>query len=123
MGMSKKSKEAIKQKYYDLITHFLTEQGEDVLQIKGNEFCFPICDEEGNEEYIKIVVSIPTGKRNPDKTVEPFDGYNEAEGYRIEQKMKKEKAAEIAKKKAEKIRKDEAYRAKKAEQKKQREEA
>lgn len=123
MAMSKKSKESLKQKYYDLITKFLSEQGEDVLQIKSNEFCFPICDEEGNEEYIKIVVSIPTGKRNPDKTVEPFDGYMEAEGYRIEQKQKKAKAEEIAKKKAEKIRKDTAYREKKAEQKKAREEA
>lgn len=123
MAMSKKSKETLKQKYYDLITKFLSEQGEDVLQIKSNEFCFPICDEEGNEEYIKIVVSIPTGKRNPDKTVEPFDGYMEAEGYRIEQKAKKEKAEATAKKKAEKIRRDTAYREKKAEQKAKREEA
>ena len=123
MAMSKKVREEIKQKYFDKLTNFLSANGEDVLQIKSNEFCFPICDEEGNEEYIKIVVSIPTGKRNPDKTVEPFDGYMEAEGYRIEQKAKKEKAEAVAKKKAEKIRKDTAYREKKAEQKKAREEA
>lgn len=122
MATSKKAlKEQIKTKYFDVITNFLAEQGEEILVIKANTFCFPVVDAEGNEDFVKVVISIPTGTRNDDKTVTPFDGYLEAEGYKIEQKEKKAKAEAIAKKKAEKIRKDEAYRKKKAEQKKQRE--
>lgn len=123
MAISKKVlKEQIKAKYFDLITKFLAENGEEILVTKANTFCFPVVDSEGNEEFVKVVISIPTGTRNPDKTVTPFDAYLEAEGYRVELKVKEEKAKEKAKKKAEKIRKDEAYRKKKAEQQQKREE-
>lgn len=86
---------------------------EDVLQIKDNEICFPVVDPEGNEDFIKITISIPTGAN---KGTDPFDGYAEAEDYQMSKKAKAEKAQKAAEAKAKKVARDAAYRAKKAEQ-------
>lgn len=118
MAISKTAlREKIRNKYLTKITDFLTAEGEEILMIKSNQFCFPVVDENGNEEYIKIVVSVPTGSKDKSSGATiPFDGYGEALGYEVEQKQKKEKAEAAAKKKAEKIKRDKIAREKKAEQ-------
>ena len=113
MAISRKTlREKIKQNYTAQLIDFFCKNDEDVLQIKSNEICFPVTDEEGNEDFVKITIAVPTGSRDDN---EPFDGYGKAQEYEMKQKEKKEKAA---KKKAEKIKRDEEYRRKKAEQKK-----
>ena len=110
----KKLRENIKAQYINTLKEFFTTNGEEVLQIKSNEFCFPIVDEEGNEDFVKITVAIPMGTRDDN---EPFDGYGKAEEYQMKLQAKAEKAEKTAKKKAEKIKRDEEYRKKKEEQK------
>lgn len=116
MAISRKTlREKIKQNYTAQLIDFFCKNDEDVLQIKSNEICFPVIDEEGNEDFVKITIAVPTGSRDDN---EPFDGYGKAQEYEMKQKEKKEKAEKAAKKKAEKIKRDEEYRRKKAEQKK-----
>ena len=115
--MTKKSRGAlrddVKQQYVAKLVEFLTESGEDVGLTKANEFNFPVVDSEGNEDFVKITVVIPSGSRDG----EPYDGYGERVSYEMKCKDKKEKAEVAAKKKAEKIARDEKYRAEKARQK------
>ena len=75
---------------------FLAEE-EDVLRTGSNELAFPVIDSEGNEEFIQIVVKVPTGSRDG----EPYNGYHMAEEYSLKLKAQKEKAekARIAKEK------------------------
>lgn len=120
MAVSRKTlRENIKKNYVTQLIEYFKANDEDVLQIKSNEICFPVLDEEGNEEFVKITVAVPTGSRDDN---EPFDGYGKAEEYEMKQKEKREKAEKAAKKKAEKIKRDEEFRRKKAEQKKKQEE-
>lgn len=107
-------REQKKTEYMQKTMEFFSNCGEEVLQIKSNEFCFPIVDSEGNEDFVKITVAIPIGSRQDN---EPFDGYGMAEEYRLNLKKKKEKAEEMAKKKAEKIKRDTEYREKVAKNK------
>lgn len=74
---------------------------EDVLRIKSNAFAFPVVDSEGNEDFITITVSVPTGSRDDG---EPWDGYAEAEAFAMKEKEKAEKA-EQKRKEAEKKKK------------------
>jgi nitrogenase molybdenum-iron protein alpha/beta subunit len=80
---------------------FLAKE-EDVLRTGSNEIAFPVTDSEGNEEFIQIVVKVPTGSRDG----EPYNGYQMAEDYSLKLKLQQEKAekARIAKEK--KIAKD-----------------
>lgn len=120
MAVSRKTlRENIKKNYITQLIEYFKINDEDVLQIKSNEICFPVLDEEGNEEFVKITVAVPTGSRDDN---EPFDGYGKAEEYEMKLKQKAEKAAAAAKKKAEKIKRDEEFRRKKIEQKKKQEE-
>ena len=84
----------------------------DVLPVSASELAIPCLDEEGNEKFVLIKVSIPRGTRNGNG-YDPYDGYAAAEDYAIdrEEKAAKKEAAE-AKKQA-KIARDEAKRAEK----------
>ena len=103
----KMAKDITRGKYVERLMDHYTELGEHVLQIKSNEFCFPILDELGNEQFIKVVVSIPNGSKG-----EPFDGYSEAEAYAMDLAKKVDKAAKAKAEKDAKIARDEARRAK-----------
>lgn len=119
--MSKSRKDLrvqLKNKYVALLSEVLTEKGEEVLRVKEHEIAIPVVDSEGNEDFIKITIAIPTGAN---KGTEPYDGYEMAEEYQLKQKEKAEKAAERAKAKEKKIERDKKYREKKAEQQAKRE--
>ena len=113
----KKTNDALRAQYLDLITALLTGAEEEVLRVKSNEIAIPCVDKDGNDSYIVVTVKVPTGSRDGD----PYDGYGEADSYALSVKQKVEKAEADAKKKAAKIARDEAMRAKKAEQKAKRE--
>ena len=103
----KQLNEALRNKYLDLFIQFLTEQGEDVLRVKSNEIAIPTLDEERNDKFIKVSVSVPTGSRDDG---EAFDGYSMAEEYAEKVKADEEKAKAEAEKKAKKIARDKAQR-------------
>ena len=78
-------REELKLQYLTDLIKYYTDIGEDVLRIKSNEIALPVVDREGNEDFIKIVVSIPTGAN---KGTEPFDAYELAEEYEMKVKGK-----------------------------------
>ena len=119
MAKSQKAlNDEIKAIYFEKIWDYLVELGEDVIKVKSNEIAFPICDSEGNEKSVVIVVKVPTGAN---KGTEPYDPYSMGEEYRLKEKAKAEKAEKVAKAKAEKIAKDKIRREKEKELKAKRE--
>ena len=94
-----------REEYLKKITNFFKEC-EDVLRTNSNEISFPITDEEGNEDFIQIVVKIPTGSRDG----LPYDGYEKAEDYALKIRLKEEKAKEAKIAKEKKIARDKQMR-------------
>lgn len=113
----KKTNDALRNQYLNLITELLAGADEEVLRVKSNEIAIPCVDADGNDSYVVVTVKVPTGSRDG----EPYDGYGEAESYEMACRQKAEKAKLDAEKKAKKIARDEAMRAKKAENKAKRE--
>ena len=113
----KKTNDALRNQYLNLITELLAGADEEVLRVKSNEIAIPCVDDEGNDSYVVVTIKVPTGSRDGD----PYDGYGEAESYALACKQKAEKAAADAEKKARKIAKDKAYREKQAANKAKRE--
>lgn len=89
------------------IKTFLESEGETVLQIKSGTYCVPWAI-EGEEGYLNLTFSIPKGTRDGD----PFDGYEEAENYKLETEAKAQAKAEREEKKRKKIERDKANREK-----------
>ena len=102
----KKENEKIRDSFIKDLMNFIESQDNEAIRIKNNEVAFPIVYENGDEAFIKIAVSIPSGSRDGDI----FDAYSLAEEFQINEKKK----AGIAKKKAEekqkKIARDEKQR-------------
>ena len=107
-------REQVKALYLAKVREGLESCDEEVLLVGSNKLAIPVVDAEGNEDFITITISIPTGSRDDNC---PYDGYGEAESYKLKCEANARKAEEKAKKKAEKIKRDEEYRRKKAEQK------
>lgn len=108
---NRKLENELRASILERIGKHLTEDGEEILKVDNGKICFPyLCGED--DCYVMVTVSIPKGAKG-----EPFDGYAEAEAYKVESAEKLAKAEEVAKKKAEKVKKDAELRAKKAEQK------
>lgn len=113
MAVSNKSLDSkIKEKYIEMFSAFLAEK-EEILRTASNEIAFPIVDSEGNEKFLVVKFSIPSGSRDG----EAYDGYAVAEDYSRKQAEKVVKAAEAAEKKKAKIAKDKANREKLAKSK------
>lgn len=105
----KKMRDNFRNAYIEKLMNILTESGEEVMQIASNGIAFPIILEDNEtEDFIKIVVSIPTGSKD-----EPFDAYSEAESYQLKLRENEEKKIAKAKAKAEKIERDKRLREKK----------
>lgn len=90
-----------------MLTEYLADLGEDVMREGGNSITFPSTDDEGNELFVKIAVSIPRG----DRSGEAYDGYAAAEDYKIH-------LEEVAANKAQRE-KDNAAKAAKAKEKRE----
>ena len=109
----KKTNDALRNQYLELITALLTGAEEEVLRVKSNEIAIPCVDADGEDNFVVITVKVPTGSRDGD----PYDGYGEAQSYALSVQQKAEKAEKAAREKAAKIARDQAYRAKQAENK------
>lgn len=107
----------VKEVYVGKIWDLLKDE-EELLRVGSNEIAFPVVDSEGNEDFIVLKITIPTGAN---KGTEPYDGYSMAESYAIRIKEKAEEKAKNEKAKAEKIAKDKARREKEKELKAKRE--
>lgn len=107
--MSKQStKSALRSAMVEAIREYLTQRGEDTGLTASNKINFPTVDSEGNDEWVVITVTVPTGA---EKGTEPYDGYAERTAYEMKQAEKAEKAKIAAEKKAKKIAADEKKRA------------
>lgn len=102
--------EALRTKYIDLVKDFLEKSGEEVLITGSNEIALPCVDTEGNEKFIVLTFKVPTGTR----AGEAYNGYFEAEDYKVHVAEKEAKAKAAAEKKARKIEADKKAREEKA---------
>lgn len=92
--MSKASMEtAIRNTMLENIMKMIdSEYATDVLSVSASEIAVPVVDEEGNEKFALIKVSIPRGTRNGDGGYTPYDGYAAAEDYKLDLADKADKA-------------------------------
>ena len=92
--MSKASMEtAIRNKMLENIMKMIdSEYATDALPVSASEIAVPVVDEEGNEKFALIKVSIPRGTRNGDGGYTPYDGYAAAGDYKLDLEDKADKA-------------------------------
>jgi len=107
-----KLREELRTALVNELMDYFKSKDEDVKLVASNTLAFPCVDAEGNDEWLKVIVQVPTGERGKDG--EPYDGYDEADAYALKLAGKAEKAKEAAAKKAAKIAKDKAEREAKA---------
>lgn len=105
---------ALRNTYLSFISQTISQEMEtDVLPVSASELAVPCLDDEGNEKFVLIKVSIPRGTRNGAGGYDPYDGYAVAEDYAEDCKEKAQKKADAEAKKQAKIAKDEQKRAEK----------
>lgn len=94
----------------DIIEFVSQKYNMDALSISSSAIVFPATDEEGNEKYVKISVSVPRGTRDGKGGYKAFDGEVAADDYKAELEKKAAKKAAQEAKKAAKIKADQAKR-------------
>ena len=105
---------ALRNKFLSFISDTISHEMEtDVLPVSASELAIPCLDEEGNEKFVLIKISIPRGTRNGQGSYDPYDGYAVAEDYAIDCEEKAQKKADAEAKKQAKIARDEKKRAEK----------
>lgn len=99
--------------YMNKVRESLEQLEEEILVVASNEFAIPCLDEQGNDSFLTIKFSVPTGSRDG----EAYDGYAMADEYasKLAEKAEKAEQARIAKEK--KIARDKANREKLAQSK------
>ena len=106
---------ALRTQFLDLVREMVATKVEtDALTVSASELAIPCVDEEGNEKFVLIKVSIPRGTRNGEGGYDPYDGYAVAEDYAIDCEEKAQKKADAEAKKQAKIARDQKARAEKA---------
>lgn len=95
----------VRAHFLETVTDFFSNNGEDICRIKSGAIAMPTLDSEGNEGWVSITVSVPTGSAD-----EPFDGYEQAENYAFECEKRAAKKAADAEKRAKKKARDAAAR-------------
>jgi len=105
---------ALRNTYLSFIAQAISKEMEiDALPVSASELAVPCLDDEGNEKFVLIKVSIPRGTRNGQGGYDPYDGYAVAEDYAIDLEEKAQKKADAEAKKQAKIARDEKARAEK----------
>lgn len=107
--MSKTSQTQLRNEWTKRISELLSQAGEEVLMIDSHTISIPTVDSEGEDQYLKIVVSVPAGTRDG----EVFDGHALAKEYEFQQEQNRLKAEKKAHEKARKIERDAKMRAQK----------
>lgn len=114
-----KNSEIVKMDFMGKVRQFLEDKDEVVLQVKSGTFSIPWAL-NGDEGYLNLTFSIPKGSREDGI---PYDGYDEAENYRLESEAKAKAKAEREEKKQKKMEKDRLAREKAKSKKSERENA
>ena len=112
------TKAQLETKLRNTFLTFVTKQiqtafDSDVLPVSASELAVPCVDDEGNEKFVLIKVSIPRGTRNGEGGYDPYDGYAVAQDYAQDCVEKAQKKADAEAKKQKKIAADEKKRAEK----------
>ena len=115
MAMTKAQLEtAIRNRFLSFIANSISEELEiDALPVSASELAIPCLDDEGNDKWALIKVSIPRGTRNGAGGYDPYDGYAVAEDYALDCEEKAQKKADAEAKKQKKIEHDQKVRAEK----------
>ena len=104
----------IRNRFLSFIAQTISQEMEiDALPVSASELAIPCLDDEGNEKWALVKVSIPRGTRNGAGGYDPYDGYAVAEDYALDLKEKAQKKADAEVKKQAKIARDEKKRAEK----------
>jgi hypothetical protein len=106
----KEAVDNLRNKTLERVTDFFSADGEDAQQTKTGTIMFPAVDELGAECFVTITVQIPKGSRDG----EAYDGYAEAENFKLETKAKEEEKERKEKEKQKKIERDKKLREEKA---------
>jgi hypothetical protein len=101
----------LKNQHLERLINFLAAEGEEVQRYASNKIGYPICNDEGDEAFFVITLSKPAGSRDG----EPFDGYVEAENYKLESETKAKKQEKANAEKLAKIERDKKMREKRLE--------
>ena len=105
---------ALRNRFIGFVKEMVSEKVDtDALPISASELVIPCLDDEGNEKWVQIKVSIPRGTRNGQGGYDPYDGYAAAEDYTLDCEEKKAKKEVAEAKKQAKIARDEQKRAEK----------
>ena len=110
--MSKSAKalrDELREQWVARVREWLAANGEDEGLMASNKIALPALDAEGNDQWIVMTITVPTGQHGDDG--EAFEGYSEREAYEMKVAQKAEKAKEAAAKKAAKAAKDAETRA------------
>ena len=77
--------DAIRYEVMDVIKKALSEHFDtDVMAVSASDVVIPVLDAESNEKWAKINISVPRGTRNGHGGYIPYDGYAQAEAYKID---------------------------------------
>lgn len=115
--MEQRIEKRFRDRVINQIYEMFLASGEDVHYISNNELCFPVVDEDGNEAYATIKVSIPRGKRNKETgNFIPYNGYEAIQEW--EREVTEAEAEAKAKAEAKAIEEREKERRRKARTKK-----
>ena len=105
---------SIRNRFLSFIAQTISQEMEiDALPVSASELAIPCLDDEVNEKWALVKVSIPRGTRNGAGGYDPYDGYAVAEDYALDCKEKTQKKADAEAKKQKKIIADEKKRAEK----------
>ena len=105
--MSTKTNAALREKWTNLVKDALTLSDEyEVLPTSSHQLAIPVVDDEGEDNWVVITITVPTGTRDGDV----YDGYGLAETYQINKANAEAKAKAAAEKKAAKIARDQKMR-------------
>lgn len=85
-----------------LSEHYDLDIEKQICVVSASELAIPVVDEEGNDKFVLIKVTIPRGTRNAEGSYDEYDGYAAAEDYKaeLEQRQAKKDASEAKKKAA-----------------------
>lgn len=104
MGKEAKRNDQKNQLLVDFQNFMSEKYNIDVLRVGPSELAIPAVDDEGNEYFNLLKLSVPRGTRNGEGGYNPYDGYAAAEDYKfeLEEKAAKKAASEAKKAAAEK---------------------
>jgi hypothetical protein len=104
MGKEAKRNDQKNQLLVDFQNFMIEKYNIDVLRVGPSELAIPAVDDEGNEYFNLLKLSVPRGTRNGEGGYTPYDGYAAADDYKfeLEEKAAKKAASEAKKAAAEK---------------------